>query len=151
MLRATCPPATEPCGFVTMASSPKKYILRDCDTQGRGGGGGADLLPCKQFRVGVHYCLDGYEVLKRHLFPRGWIPVTLMMPWFFLYNNEMVGLVGNLLRIGQMSLKFAKYIQGSQRMNSHNLDYDLYFSPRNTFRTIFLFPCTLGFGSCKMN
>lgn len=31
--RATCPPATEPCGFETMASSPRMYILRDWDTQ----------------------------------------------------------------------------------------------------------------------
>jgi len=33
VLQATCPPAIVPCGFETMASSPKMYILRDWDTQ----------------------------------------------------------------------------------------------------------------------
>lgn len=33
VLRATCPPATEPCGFATMASCPRRYILRDWDAQ----------------------------------------------------------------------------------------------------------------------
>lgn len=31
--QATCPPATEPCGFETMASSPRMYTLRDWNTE----------------------------------------------------------------------------------------------------------------------
>ena len=31
VLPATCPPATEPCGFATMASCPRRYNLRDWD------------------------------------------------------------------------------------------------------------------------
>lgn len=33
VLRATCPPAIEPCGFATMASCPRRYILRDWDAR----------------------------------------------------------------------------------------------------------------------